>query len=413
VLSQYRILDLTDEKGLICGQLLGSLGAEVIKVEHPDGDQCRKIGPFVHDIEDPEKSLFWFAFNTNKKGITLDIESRRGKEILTRLIRLSDVVIESFTPGYLDRIGLGYSALKELNPGIILTSIAPFGQEGPYKNYKSSDLICWAMGGALFMCGSTGEAPVRVSHVPQAYIQGGLDGAWSTVIALYRKGITGEGQLIDISIQESVERCALTSHVTWKLTGQSYQHQDSNYAVYPLRPDTPPATWKTQDGYIRYTIYTGEQGARMNRPVIEWMASEGQADEFLTYLDWSHLSWNDLTPDEIKKITGYYASFFLKKTKAEILEQARERKADVEPVYTVGEILKHPQFRDRNYFQSIEHPEINQTINYPGGFSRFSGARCQQYCRAPLIGEHNTEIYNQLLGIKLEELADLKQGGVI
>jgi crotonobetainyl-CoA:carnitine CoA-transferase CaiB-like acyl-CoA transferase len=413
MLSPYRILDLTDEKGLICGQLLGSLGAEVIKVEHPGGDQAREIGPFFHDIDDPEKSLFWFAFNTNKKGITLDIESSRGKKIFTRLVAQSDVIIQSFTPGYLDKIGLKYSTLEKLNPGIILTSITPFGQEGPYKYYKASDLVCWAMGGALFMCGSTGEAPVRVSHVPQAFIQGSLDGAWSTAMALYWRGISGKGQQIDISIQESVERCALTSHVTWKLTGRSYLHQDSNYAVYPLRPDAPPATWKTKDGYIRYTIYTGEQGARMNRPVIEWMASEGLADEYLSSLDWSHLSWDDLTLEEKKKIAGYFSRFFMRKTKTEILEKAMERKADVEPVYSVGEVLEHPQFQDRDYFQVLEHPELGQTISYPGGFSRFSGISCRQYRRAPLIGEHNLEIYHGLLGIATEDLLDLKKSGVI
>jgi crotonobetainyl-CoA:carnitine CoA-transferase CaiB-like acyl-CoA transferase len=252
-----------------------------------------------------------------------------------------------------------------------------------------------------------------VSHVPQAFLQGSLDAAWSTALALYWKGISGKGQQIDISIQESVERCALSSHVTWKLTGQSYQQQGSHHAVYPVRLNTPPTTWQTQDGYIRYSVYTGEQGARMNRPVIDWMASEGFADEYLTSLDWSQLSWEDLTEKEIEKITGYYTRFFQRKTKAEILERAREIKADVEPIYTIGETLKHPQFRERDYFQEIEHAELGQLISYPGGFSRFSDVRCQRYRRAPLIGEDNLEIYHEEMGISKEEIADLKKSGII
>lgn len=413
MLSPYRILDLTDEKGLMCGQLLGSLGADVIKIERPGGDPARDIAPFFHDIPDPEKSLFWFAFNTNKRGITLNIETVDGQEMFRELVRTADAVIESFAPGHMDKLGLGYPELERINPGIVLTSITPLGQDGPYKDYKASDLVCWAMGGALFTCGSSGEPPVRVSHVPQAFIQGSIDGAWSTAMALYYRGISGEGQQIDVSIQESVERCALVSHVTWRLMGKSFRQHGSRYAVDPLRPDVPPGTWEAKDGYVRHTIYTGEQGARMNRPVIEWMRAEGQADEYLTELDWSKLSWDDLPTEEVERITGYYGRFFKKKTKAELLDGARERSADVEPVYTIGEILGHPQLMARDYWQKVKHPELGLTISYPGGFCKPSHTVCRQWRRAPLIGEHNLEVYHGEMGFSKEELTNLKQGGII
>ncbi len=136
MLSPYRILDLTDEKGLLCGKLLGDLGADVIKIEKPGGDSARDIGPFFHDDPDPEKSLYWFAFNTNKRGITLDMETRDGLEIFKRLLKNADAVIESFPSGHMEKMGLDYSELKKVNSRIILTSITPFGQTGPYKDYK-------------------------------------------------------------------------------------------------------------------------------------------------------------------------------------------------------------------------------------------------------------------------------------
>src|ERR1035437_9027894 len=119
MLGPYRVLDLTDEKGLLCGKILGDLGADVIKIERPGGDSARKLGPFYHDDPDPEKSLFWFALNTSKRGITLNLETADGREIFKKLIKSADFVIESFAPGYLDKLGLGYADLEKINPGVI------------------------------------------------------------------------------------------------------------------------------------------------------------------------------------------------------------------------------------------------------------------------------------------------------
>ena len=146
-LAPYRVLDLTDERGLFCGKILGDLGADVIKIEKPGGDPVRNIGPFYHDIPDPEKSLFWFAFNTNKRGITLNLEAHDGREIFKRLVKSSDFVIESFEPGYLAGLGLAYSALREINSRLIMVSITPFGQTGPYAHYKVP--ISWFMRWAI------------------------------------------------------------------------------------------------------------------------------------------------------------------------------------------------------------------------------------------------------------------------
>ena len=138
MLAPYRVLDLTDEKGFLCGKILGDLGADVIKVERPGGDPGRTNGPFYHDIPDPEKSLYWFAHNNNKRSITLNIETVDGRELFEKLVGKADIVIESFAPGYMDELGLGYSALSQTKKQVVMTSITPFGQDGPYRNYKVS-----------------------------------------------------------------------------------------------------------------------------------------------------------------------------------------------------------------------------------------------------------------------------------
>jgi len=152
LLSGYRVLDLTDEKGLICGKILSDRGADVIKIERPGGDPARNIGPFYKDIPDPQKSLSWFFTNLNKRGITLNIETADGREILKRLVKTAHFVIESFEPGYMEGLGLGYCDLEKINPGIVMTPITPFGQTGPHAHYQATDIVLWSMGGMQYMC---------------------------------------------------------------------------------------------------------------------------------------------------------------------------------------------------------------------------------------------------------------------
>ena len=182
LLAPFRALDITDEKGFLCGKVLGDLGADVIKIEKPGGDPARSIGPFYHDIPDPEKSLYWFAFNMNKRGITLDIETADGQQIFKKLATTADFVIGSFPPGYMDKLGLGYSALSEINPQTIVTSITPFGQTGPYQDFKGSDIVAMAMSGLMYLIGDPDRPPVRISF-PQAYLHAGVEGAVGSMVA--------------------------------------------------------------------------------------------------------------------------------------------------------------------------------------------------------------------------------------
>ena len=206
-LSPYRVLDLTDEQGHPCGKILGEIGADVIKVEPPEGDPARNIGPFYHDIPDKNKSLYFFAFNTNKRSITLNILTPDGQEIFKKLVKTADFVIESFTAGYLDKLGLGYKDLKEINPRIIPVSITPFGQTGPRKKWKGTDIINIAMGGLSHIMGSPDRPPVRVG-IDQSYMIAGSQAAMGAMIAHYHRQATGKGQHVDTSIQDS---CSLST----------------------------------------------------------------------------------------------------------------------------------------------------------------------------------------------------------
>jgi crotonobetainyl-CoA:carnitine CoA-transferase CaiB-like acyl-CoA transferase len=201
MLSAYRVLDLTNQNGYLCGKMLGDMGADVIKIESPRGDSGRKTGPFYQQIPDQEKSLYWFAYNLNKRGITLDIETTDGRQILSRLIKKADFIIESFDPGYMDSLGLSWEKIHEINPRIVMTSITPFGQTGPYKDFKGSDLVVMAMSGLMYITGNPDSAPLRISF-PQAFLLASAHAAASSMIAHYYRETSGEGQHVDVSAQE-------------------------------------------------------------------------------------------------------------------------------------------------------------------------------------------------------------------
>lgn len=411
MLSPYRVLDLTEEKGLLCGALLGILGADVIKVEKPNGDQARSRAPFLHDIPDPERSLFWFAYNVNKRGITLDINTVDGKEIFKQLIETADVVLESFPPGHMDNLGLGYTELEKINPRIIMTSISPFGQTGPHKNYKASDLVCWARGGLLASTGHIERAPVHTSHIPISYLLAAYDAAWGTVLALYWKGLSGEGQYVDVSIQESVAKSIWFLPEMWRVTGQKFQRGDS-YQV-PNSDVALPEVWPTKDGFTTYNIFSGIQGMYRNPRLVAWMDEEGMADDFIKGIVWEEFDWRFTPSETAVRIVGYFGRFFASKTNAELFDGAVKRRIETQPLCTPKDLLHHPQLIERDYWQKLEHDHLGIAITYPSRFFIASETLCRAWRRAPSIGEHNQEVYGQELGLSCQELMALKQGGAI
>ena len=411
MLSPYRILDLTDRKGQLCGKLLGDMGADVIKIEPPQGDAARNEGPFYHDDPHLERSLYWLSFNTSKRGITLNICTKDGQELFKRLVEKADVVIESFNPGYLDGFGLGYTDLCKINQKIVLTSITPFGQTGPYKDYKGEDLVCWALSGKLLITGDPDRAPIRVSQVPHAWFHGSVDGSTGTAMAIFWRGKSGRGQHVDVSMQESLEKVGIHSHLAWTLLRRNA------YRGTFLR--TPPSNtntsfiWQCKDGYIVFYPFSGLAGLLASKPVVDLMDSEGMADDFIRGLDWANLDWGESTQEEANRIQGYFSRFFLTKTKAELFKIAQEKAMLIQPVNTAKDIMEHPQLKGRDYWQQVDHPDLRETLTYPGAFLKSSETSCGIRRRAPHIGEHNMKIYHGELGLSIEQIATLKESGVI
>jgi len=403
-------LDLTDDKGFLCGRILGDLGADVIKVELPGGDPSRRIGPFYKDIPDPEKSLYWFAYNANKRGITLNIESEDGKEIFKKLAKKAHFVIESYPPGYMDSLALGYSSLSQINPAIILTSITPFGQTGPYAGYKASDIVEMGMCGLMYLCGDPDRPPVRIS-CPQAYLHAGADAAVGTMMAHYYREMNGQGQRVDVSIQEAVYMGTMNAPPFWELEQRILKRagvRRTGLTAGVLQRQV----WVCKDGNVNMPVYGGEVGIKTNRALARWMDDEGMADDFLRGIDWDNFDMARVDQKTWDHMERLLERFFLNHTKEELYNKGLSLGAMIYPVSTPKDIAESPQLEARKYWEQVEHPELGETITYPGAAVKASLTPMRIRKRAPLIGEHNQQVYKEL-GFSEEELITLKRGGII
>jgi crotonobetainyl-CoA:carnitine CoA-transferase CaiB-like acyl-CoA transferase len=412
MLSCYRILDLTNEKGFLCGRALGDLGAEVIKIERPGGDPSRSTGPFYHDIPDPEKSLYWFAFNANKKGITLDIETADGRELFKEMVKKADVVIESFKPGYMDDIGLGYQALSRINPGIIMTSISGFGQEGPYSSYSDRDIAVWALGGFMYIMGDADHPPLLPSY-PHSHLVGSLNAAVGTVIALCHRQVTGEGQQVDAISQQALSfAISITTKVPWGI-GKTIPTRKKTNLVKALDGEARfPFFWECKDGYVVLTLMFNPTYENTNRAFVEWIKSEGIDPGVLGRIDWKTDNWSRYCIKDVEEARDIIGNFFIRYTKIELNDKAVEKRIQLNPLLTAKDQLEFRQLVERGYWTVIEHPELGEKITYPGPFVKLSDAQCGIRFRAPLIGEHNAEIYREM-GMSAADLVVMKQRRII
>ncbi len=395
--SCYRVLDLSDDKGQFCGKLLADLGCEVIKVEKPGGDPARQIGPFYHDVRDPEKSLFWFANNRGKKSITLDIESGYGQTILKNLVKQSDVIIESFDPGYLDGLGLGYTKLSQINPQIIMASITPFGQTGPYRDYKGPDIVVAALGGFMNVNGDSDRPPLNTSMPTVSNIAGG-NAAQAILIALSHREKTGHGQYIDVSALESMVGLIIDLHY-WTEYHLAFGTRDGNIYTQAngiQRPFIKPC----KDGFVCCFFYAGPLGARTNSQLQAWMESEGVIEPVLQGVKWEEIDLATTKPAEVAQIKGIqdaFARFFKTKTRQEILKEAVERGMLLSPCCTISDLMISPQLKSRDFWVKVDHPELGETLTYPKPFYKSSNPSSNGFHRAPRIGEHNEEVWARTL----------------
>jgi len=415
LLSGYRVLDLTGEVGPLCAKMLGDMGADVIKIEPPGGDTARNKGPFYKNTPHPEKSLIWWYTNLNKKGITLDLETTDGVDIFERLVKTADFVIESFEPGYMAGLGLSYPDLENLNPRIIMTSITPFGQTGPYARYKVTDLVGVAIGGMVQLYGDPDRPPVRIS-VPQFYFLGGIHGAQGSMMAHCHREAGGEGQHVDVSCQQAVVLSLMMAVEYWDINRLITRRAGDKMTwarPMPLGPVLTRQFFRCKDGYVVIQLSGGVAAGsvRSSTAIFKMAADEGYALEYKDY-DWRTFNRATIHQDDMERMEEALAPFIATKTKDELFRAALEKEILLIPVNDIKDVAESPQLEAREFFRSVEHPELGDAVTYPGSPVVNPKMPYAIRRRAPLIGEHNAEVYGEL-GLTGEELVLLKNGGII
>jgi crotonobetainyl-CoA:carnitine CoA-transferase CaiB-like acyl-CoA transferase len=410
LLSPYRVLDLTDEHGILGGKILADLGADVIQVEPPGGSSARRVGPFYHDEAHPERSLFWWSYTVNKRSITLNLASSDGRALLKRLLPATHFLIESFPLGHMERLGLGYDALAAINPALIMVSITPYGRDGPYAQYKASDLIGMGMAGFMYLTGDPDRPPVRVG-VPHFYLHGAAAGVTGAMIAHAQRVLTGRGQHVDVSCQEAVTRTLASAPQLFALEKTVIRRQGS----YRQTGGTTfmRITWPCKDGFVNFQLSGGAGAGRSVNNLIQWMEEEGLGDPFLTGLDWTTFGYGMITKELLERVVPPVEHFLMSHTKAELFEGAVKRRILLFPVSTARDIVQNAQLQARGYFREMTHPDHGIPVSYPGPFVQASGTPSSLRRFPPIIGEHNAEIYLDDLGLTREDLVRLHEAGAI
>jgi crotonobetainyl-CoA:carnitine CoA-transferase CaiB-like acyl-CoA transferase len=413
MLSPYRVLDLTTERGFFCGQILGDLGADVVKVEPPGGSPGRQLGPFFQDQADPNRSLYWWAYNRNKRSITLNLETDEGRELFYRLADRADFLIESEDPGHLAERHLGFQDLAVRNHRLIYVSITPFGQDGPKATYADSDLIILAAGGPLLLGGDEDRPPIRAS-VPQAYLHACADAAVGALIAHRERQRSGTGQHVDVSAQQSVTLATQANNLAYPLRSDEARRMSGGVKLGSLRV---PLVWKAKDGYVTLGFLFGRQLGVFSQRLIGYLYELGLCDASIRNKDWiayGGMLLSGAEPmTEYEKVLKLIAEFVANRTKAELLNAALERGLLIAPISTISDVLESRQLESRQYWRAVEHPELGRSFPYPGPFVRFSETPILYRRRPPTVGEHNRELYVDELGLSDTKFQDLTSRGVI
>jgi|TARA_B110000263_G_scaffold248754_1_gene264434 crotonobetainyl-CoA:carnitine CoA-transferase CaiB-like acyl-CoA transferase len=411
LLEPYRVLDLTDERGLLAGKILADMGADVLQVEPPGGSPARNVGPFHGDDPQPEKSLFWWAYAANKRSITLNLEQNDGQALLKKLVAQADFLIESFSPGYLEGLGLSYAELAKINPKLVMVSITPFGQDGPYSNYQATDIVGMALGGFMYLTGDDDRAPVRISF-PHFYLHGGAAGATAAMLAHTYRVTSGQGQYVDVSCQQAVAKTLAHAPQIWDIEGAILKRQ--GVFRQTSGENRVRINWPCKDGYVNYMVQGGTV-AYSTRALLDWMKEDKFDTDDLDAIDWEKMGYGAITPELMLQLGGPLGEFFTGHTRAELVQGSLDRRILLFPVATPAALQGHPQLEARGYFKEIEHPELGETVQYPGAFIKSGDGRdiAGIYRRPPLIGEHNVQIYQEEMGLSSSELETLKRSGVI
>ena len=384
VLSDINVLDLSQGvAGPFCAKLLAGLGAEVIKVEPPGtGDPSRQAEPFLGDCRDLESSALFAYLNTSKKGITLDLDVPRQAQALKRLAQDCDLLVESFTPGYLQPLGLGYDALSGANPGLIYVSVTPFGQWGPYRDYKGSDIVVQAIGALMYTIGLPDREPLKVGGESALYTTG-ISAFSASMLALYVRDAQGFGQHVDISAMETITVAQIHSSIHYQ------------FGRIPVRRETNLV--QAKDGWVSPGLDTGVQEGTWPK-VCQLMGVPELAEDprFIT------TEARRANQQDLLGVVGQWAAT---KPKEEIYHTLQALRTITGYVATVEDLLASQQFAYREFFRPVEDPVFGE-VTHPGPPFRIKD-EAWQLTRAPRLGEHNEEVLCGRLGYSREELSQI------
>jgi crotonobetainyl-CoA:carnitine CoA-transferase CaiB-like acyl-CoA transferase len=410
-LAGLSVLELADEKGHFCGKLFGDLGADVVKIEPLGGEPSRRIGPFRDDIPHPERSLSFWYYNTSKRGITLNLQTADGRRLFLRLAETADVILETFRPGFLASLRLDYEALRKQSSELIMCALTPFGQTGPWRDYQSSDLLHMAAGGEM---ASSGYDEADVPNAPPIAPGGG--NAWHTachfaymaiVAALVYRTVAGQGQYIDAAIHEA---CALTTEAAianYVYRGEVVRRQTGrHHAAGP----TPRTQFRAKDGTYVCALVAGRLTPKYIGELADLLDTNGMGGDLRDpkYQDPAVIAANTS-----HIIDDLVANFIASLPAEEVYHAAQQRGFTWGAVRAPEALLNDPHLNDRGFWKEVAHPELGRSFVYPGEAAIYNGSPWRISRRAPLIGEHNVEIFCTELGLSRNELSVLAENRVI
>lgn len=395
-LEDLKVVDLTHyTAGPFCTKMFADFGASVIKVEKPgEGDGARRLGPFPNDVPDPEASGLFLNLNTNKLGVTLNLKSEMGRKILLELARSADILIENFRPGVMDSLGLGWDTLQAVNPELVMTSISNFGQTGPYRDYKASDLIHYGLGGLSYITGDPAREPIK-GPPSQSQYQAGLFAFMATMCALSARGLIGEGQRVDVSILESVSSVLMPIVLTAVGSGKK-RERGSSLGSFPSN------FFQCKDGII-YIYAPGD---------AHW-------EDLLTALEIDPATANDSrflngktrfeNADDMAKLLE---PSLMAENREPLFDKLQDWGLTVGSALSLDELFASDHLAERRFFVDIEHPRTG-TLKYPGAPFNLIETPWRVRYPAPMLGQHNQQILCERLGYSKAELSRFTRMGFI
>jgi crotonobetainyl-CoA:carnitine CoA-transferase CaiB-like acyl-CoA transferase len=399
ILSDVKVLELAHApSGAFCAKLLADQGADTIKVEPPGrGDESRHEPPFIDGEPHADKSTTFLALNTNKRGITLDLEKAEGRSLLLKLAANADVIIESFKPGHLAKLALGYDVLREQNPKVILLSIAYFGQHGPYADWKGDDLIAQAMGGFLYAVTGPADKPPMGTALQQMELTAGRNGVIAIMAALLRRDHTGEGAHIDLSVMEAAIATPSMLIQNYSYLGRSVRRGGGDKFVMD------GMHLPTADGEV--TLTTAGTGGKPMQVWSEFLGEPRLLDPKFATRASRNENWEELASLVAPKLKQW--------KNLDLMRETMARGLVVGLVQSPKQVVESPHLAERGHFVELDHPEVG-TLKYPGTGFMLDGANPMQKARAaPRLGEHNAEIFGERLGLSSAELDRLRTAHVV